>query len=147
MTIPDVNLLLHAVDEHAPRHQVSRDWLEARLSGTETVGFAWMALLAFVRLSTQARISAAPLSAAEALDLVDGWLAAPPATVVQPGERHARVLRELLDGAGTAGNLTSDAHVAALAIEHGATLHSYDTDFARFSGLRWVNPAEGTRRR
>lgn len=135
-----MNLLLYAVDMSSPRHRAARRWLEERLSGTETFAFAWAVLLAFVRLTTNPRVFEAPLRSAEALDIVDGWLAHPCSTVVHPTERHAVILRELLEPLGTAGNLTSDAHLAALALEHGAELCSSDSDFSRFAGLRWVDP-------
>jgi toxin-antitoxin system PIN domain toxin len=138
--LADVNLLLYAVDTSAPRHRAARRWLEERLSGTETFAFAWVVLLAFLRLSTSPRVFERPLGPPEALDLVDGWLARPCATVVHPTERHAAILRELLEPLGTAGNLTTDAHLAALAIEHGAELCSSDADFSRFPGVRWLDP-------
>jgi hypothetical protein len=141
--LPDVNLLLYAVDERSPRHEQARTWLEQTLSDSETVALAWMVLLAFVRLSTHAAVFEQPLEVTDALDLIDEWLAQPPVTVVHPTHRHAAVLRELLLPLGTAGNLTSDAHLAAIAIEHGATLYSCDNDFSRFSGLRWANPLDG----
>jgi uncharacterized protein len=138
--ILDVNLLLYALDETSPDHAAARPWLEETLSGSETVGLSWQVLIAFVRLSTRAAIFAHPLSASEALDVVDGWLAQPAVTVVHPGRRHAAVLRELIAAVGTAGNLVTDAHLAALAVEHGAELCSCDRDFARFPGVRWVDP-------
>lgn len=140
MKLPDLNLLLYAIDEEAPRHEPARGWLEETLSGTEEVGFAWIVLLGFVRISTNPAVFEQPLEGNEALDYVDEWLAQPVATVVNPTERHPSFLRELLEPLGTAGNLTSDAHLAALAIEHGAELCSCDTDFARFAGVRWRNP-------
>jgi toxin-antitoxin system PIN domain toxin len=140
--IPDANVLLYAVDATSPRHRPARRWLEEQLSGTETVGFAWIVLLAFLRLSTSPRIFREPLGPEEALDLIDEWLAQPCAAVVHPGARHSAVLRELLRPLGTAGNLTTDAHLAALAIEHGAELCSSDADFSRFPGLRWSGPLD-----
>jgi uncharacterized protein len=136
----DVNLLLYAVDEVAQHHERARRWLESVLSGTEPVAPPWTVLLAFIRLATRAAIFTDPLTPDEALDIVDGWLAQPPVVVVHPTDRHATVLRELLHPLGTAGNLTTDAHLAALAIEHGATLCSADADFSRFPGLRWLDP-------
>jgi toxin-antitoxin system PIN domain toxin len=136
----DANLLLYAVDERSPRHREARAWLEAQLGGSETIAFDWSVLLAFLRLSTSPRVFAQPLAWDRALDVVDAWLARPCVTVVHPGERHAAVLRRLLTPLGMAGNLVSDAHLAAIAIEHGADLCSSDTDFARFAGLRWVDP-------
>jgi toxin-antitoxin system PIN domain toxin len=116
----DANLLLYAVDESSPHHRVAKPWLEQQLSGSETFAFAWAVLLAFVRLATNPRVFTAPLTVEEALDLVDSWLEQPNATVVHPTERHSQLLRELLLPLGTAANLTSDAHLAALSIVHGA---------------------------
>jgi toxin-antitoxin system PIN domain toxin len=138
--LPDLNLLLYAVDEEAHSHHEARAWLEEALSGTESVGFAWTVLLGFARISTNPRIYEQPLTIEEALDLIDGWLGQPVATVVEPTDRHAAVLRDLLRPLGSGGNLVSDAHLAALAIEHGAELCSRDNDFARFGGVRWVDP-------
>ena len=140
MKLVDANLLLYAVDEASPHHKRARVWLEDALSGAEPVGFAWSVLLAVLRLSTQPRIFQHPLDVDEAFGLVDGWLAQPSASVVHPTTRHSDILRALLEPLGTAGNLTTDAHLAALAIEHGAELCSADADFARFPGLRWSNP-------
>jgi toxin-antitoxin system PIN domain toxin len=145
--LTDVNLLLYAIDESSPRHEPARTWLVDRLSGAETFAFAWAVLLAFVRLSTQPRVFEYPLTLDEAFAHVDSWLAQPCATIVHPTDRHPVLLRELLAPLGTAGNLTGDAHLAALAIEHGAELCSADADFARFPGLRFVNPLEHNRRR
>jgi toxin-antitoxin system PIN domain toxin len=138
--LPDVNLLLYAVDETSPHHARARPWLEAMLSGAEPVGFAWVVVLAFVRLSTRPQLFAEPLDPADAFDLVEGWLAQPCAVVVNPTERHPAILRGLVESTGTAGNITSDAHLAALAIEHGGEVHSADADFGRFPALRWSNP-------
>lgn len=140
MRLPDINLLLYAVNSNAPQFPRARPWLEGRLQGTETVAFSWSTLTGFLRLSTRYGIFPAPLSAADAFDLVDSWLALPHVTVLHPTDRHAVVLRELLGQVGTAGSLVSDAHLAALAIEHGATLESADHDFGRFPGLRWEDP-------
>ena len=140
MKLPDVNLLLYALDETSPHHPRARPWLEALLSGTEPAGFAWVVLLAFVRLSTRSQLFARPLAPAEAFAVVEGWLAQPCALVLHPTERHLAVLRGLVEPLGTAGNITTDAHLAALAIEHGADVCSADSDFGRFRGLRWTNP-------
>jgi uncharacterized protein len=138
--LPDVNLLLYAIDEESPSHDPARAWLEAALSGTEAVAFAWAVLLGFIRISTSPAAFERPLSASEALDYVDEWLAQPVAIVVHPTDSHGTTLRRLLEPLGTAGNLTSDAHLASLAIEHGAELCSSDNDFSRFEDLRWTNP-------
>jgi len=140
MKLVDANLLLYAVNEEAPLHAQARRWLEAVLAGRETVGFAWAVLLAFLRLSTRAAVFPRPLQPEESLDLMDSWLSQPCSTVMHPGERHLRILRDLIAPLGTGGNLASDAHLAALAIEHGAELCSCDSDFSRFPGLRWSNP-------
>jgi uncharacterized protein len=138
--LPDVNLLLYAFDATARRHDRARRWLEEQLSGTETVALTWVVLLAFVRVSTNPRVFEKPLPASDAFDIVDGWLAQPCTTIVDPTDRHLAFLQDLLEPLGTAGNLTTDAHLAALAIEHGAELCSSDADFARFPGLRWTDP-------
>ena len=140
MILVDANLLIYAVNADAPLHRKARRWLESALSGPETVGFSWNVLLAFLRLTTRPSLMRNPLSAKTAFDLVASWLDQPSVSVVQAGPRHLRILRDLLAPLGTAGNLTSDAHLAALAIENGAELCSSDSDFARFHGLKWRNP-------
>jgi toxin-antitoxin system PIN domain toxin len=138
--LPDVNVLLYAVDETSPRHEVARPWLERSLSGTETFGLSWSVLTAFLRLTTRASIFERPLDLIQAFDLIEGWLAQPPVVVVHPTPRHHIVLRQLLESLGTAGNLVPDAHLAALALEHGATVASSDRDFGRFTGVAWTDP-------
>ena len=140
MRLCDVNVLLYAYDETSPKHERAKDFIEAALSGTETFAFAWFVLLAFVRLITNPRVFEDPLDAESALDAVDSWLGQPCATVVEPTDRHTAILRDLLGALGSAGNMTTDAHLAALAIEHGAELCSSDADFGRFPGLRWNDP-------
>jgi toxin-antitoxin system PIN domain toxin len=138
--ILDANILIYAVNADSPVHRKAKAWLESALSGPETVAFSWNVLLAFLRLTTRPGLFPRPLSPDKAFDVLSEWLDQPFATVVHPGSRHLPILRELLRPLGTAGNLTSDAHVAALAIEHGAQVCSSDTDFARFQGLNWRNP-------
>ncbi|HEX9818438.1 MAG TPA: type II toxin-antitoxin system VapC family toxin [Methylomirabilota bacterium] len=142
MKVVDANLLLYATDRSSPRHEVARSWLERQLSGDETVGFAWVVLLAFLRLSTNPQVFERPLSPDRALDVVESWLRQPCVVIVQPGVRHTAMMRQLLGPLGTAGDLVNDAHLAALALEHGAELSSCDADFSRFSGLRWINPLD-----
>jgi toxin-antitoxin system PIN domain toxin len=138
--LPDVNLLVYTADDSSRHYARARPWLERTLSGTEEVGFAWMALLGFIRISTNPVAFGNPLSPSRAFEFVESCLGSPVATIVHPGERHASLMRDLLMPLGTAGNLTSDAHLAALAIEHGAELCSSDNDFSRFEGVRWTNP-------
>ena len=140
MKLVDANVLLYAVNEDAPQDPKAKAWLEKALSGPEPVGFDWTVLLAFLRLSTRAAVFPKPLAIGEAIDLVRSWLDQPCAEILDPAERHLEVLERLLQPLGTAGNLTSDAHLAALALEFGAELCSADADFARFPGLRWTNP-------
>lgn len=137
MKLVDTNVLLHAVNADSPEHTVARASLEEGLSDDSGLGFAWLALVGFVRLATRRGILERPLDAEEALGVVDDWLAAPHARLLEATPRHWPILRRLLVGAGTAGNLSNDAHLAALAIEHAATLVSFDRDFERFSGLRF----------
>jgi toxin-antitoxin system PIN domain toxin len=136
VVIVDANVLLYAVDSAAAHHEQAVSWLDAALGGREAVGLAWLPLLAFIRIGTNASILPHPMTADDAADQVERWLAAPAAVVVDPTARHAGVLHGLLRESGTGGNLTTDAHLAALAIEHGADIVSYDRDFARFAGVR-----------
>lgn len=140
MILPDANLLIYAVNGDTPQHEAARTWLERTLSGTTPVGLPWLVLLAFIRLTTHPRILPTPLSPEDALDYVSGWLAQPFVTPLNPGDRHWLILDRLLRQDGTAGNLTNDAHIAAIAIEHGCALYSADYDFQRFEGLDHVNP-------
>ncbi|HQR25477.1 MAG TPA: type II toxin-antitoxin system VapC family toxin [Nocardioides sp.] len=139
MKIVDANVLLYAVNEDTPPHDACRTWLQQALTGTEAVGLPWTSLLAFVRISTNPRVFAHPLTAAEASDLVLAWLSQPAAVTVDPTPRHAALLADLLRQAGTAGNLTNDAHLAALALEHNADVVTMDRDLARFQ-VRVVVP-------
>jgi toxin-antitoxin system PIN domain toxin len=136
----DANLLLFAYHPRAEQHEACRAWLEATLAGPELVRFAWLTLWAFLRISTSPQVFERPLSAAEAGAAVSSWLAQPTAGILEPGERHWEILRGLMREGQTAGPLVMDAVLAAIALEHGATLHTTDRDFSRFPGLRWTNP-------
>jgi uncharacterized protein len=140
MIVPDINLLVHAYNSDSRVHAAARRWWEQLLNGTRPVGLAWVTALGFIRLTTHRQVLANPLPAPAACARVRSWLAQPSVTILHPGTRHADVLFGLLETLGTGGNLTTDAHLAALCIEHQAELHSTDADFARFQGLRWVNP-------
>ena len=139
MILPDINLVIYAYNEDTPFHVQARAWWERCLSGTEPVGLAWVVVLGFVRLMSNRRVLARPLSAPEAVQRCRSWLLQPNVRIVMPGPTHMDVLSGLLDGP-MGPNLVTDAHLAALAIEHQAELHSNDRDFARFSGLTWRNP-------
>ena len=136
MKLVDTNVLLYAVDADSPHHLKSTRWIEDTLSAETGLALAWLALLGFVRLSTRKGMLRTPLSVHEALAAVDDWVRHPNSCILHPGERHADLFARLLQGAGTAGNLTNDAHLAALAIEHHAELTTFDRDFKRFSGLK-----------
>jgi uncharacterized protein len=136
----DANLLIYAVNQDAPAHLPARRWVEEALSGDEPIGFAWLVLLAFLRLTTKPGLFPQPLTVAQAWESIDAWMSYPAAAIVHPTPGHAEVLKELHSAMGTGGNLTTDAHLAALAIEHGAELCSRDGDFARFPGVRWRDP-------
>ncbi len=142
MKLVDANVLLYAVNTDALQHERTRRWLDSALSGTETVAFAWMPLLAFVRLVTKPDLFPFPLTTDGALDRVDAWLAAPPAVVLEPGVEHPRLVRRLLAPLGTGGNLVSDAHLAALSVEHRCAIVSFDRDFDLFDGIERVEPPE-----
>jgi toxin-antitoxin system PIN domain toxin len=145
MKLIDLNLLIYAINSDAPHHRIARRFWETCLAGDEIIALAWVVILGFLRITTSARVLPAPLAPEQAYDLVDEWLRQPPVRIITPTERHWEILKETGMSLGTAGNLTTDAHLAALAIEHGATLYSADTDFARFAGLRWKNPLSENR--
>ena len=140
MILPDINLLVHAYNSRSPVHDRARGWWEGLLNTTQPVGLSWAGMLGFIRISTHRQSLANPLPVASASSHVRAWLAQPYVAILDPGARHAEILFGLLEALGTAGNLTTDAHLAALAIEHQAELHSTDADFSRFPGLRWTNP-------
>lgn len=142
MILIDANLLLYAYDASSPHHAAARRWLEAVLAKPEPVGWSWATLLAFLRIATHPRALERPLSIQEAVSIVGEWLAQPNATLLQPGASHWDILSALLPAAQARGPLVTDAHLAALAIEHGAVLATTDRDFTRFAGLAWRNPLE-----
>ena len=140
MILPDVNLLVHAHNSDSPVHEPARRWWDGCLAGTEGVGLAWIVMLGFIRITTHPRVLLRPLPASDVLDRIESWLGLPHVHVPQPSNRHFSGLRLNLETIGTAGNMTTDAHLATLAMQRGYVLYSTDTDFLRFRGLRWVNP-------
>lgn len=142
MILIDANLLIYAIDSDSPHHAKARRWLEGVLSGTTEVGLAWIVTLAFLRLTTHPSVMQYPLTPHEALAYVDGWLRQPYVIPVAPGRNHWSILCNLVKTTGTAGNLTSDAHLAALALEHGGEVYSADYDFKRFPSITHINPLE-----
>lgn len=136
----DANLLLYAVDEQSRLHSASREWLTSALNGERRVGLPWMSLGAFVRIATNPRASASPLAPEQAWELVEDWLECDVTWVPNPGDRYAAILGRLIRRYDLRANMVTDAQFAALAIEHGLSVYSADTDFARFSEIGWVNP-------
>jgi len=142
MTLIDANLLIYAYNPAAEHHAAARRWLEATIGAGLPVRLAWMTVLAFVRIMTSTQIFRRPLSIEEAAAIVDQWLAQSNVDVLEAGEQHWALLRQTLVDGQASGSLVSDAHLAALAIEHGATLATTDRDFARFAGLKTTNPID-----
>lgn len=142
MKLVDLNVLLYAINHDADHHAKLRRWWELALQEEEPIGLAWVVLLGFLRLTTNAKVFPKPLSAEQAARIIDGWLAHAHVRLVHETEEHWRILKGLVDQTGTAGNLTTDAHLASLAISYGAVLVSCDSDFARFPKLRWENPVQ-----
>lgn len=142
MIVADANLLVYALHADMPAHAAARRWLEQSLAGEEPLALCWVVILAVVRLCTNSRLFPAALSTEQALEVVQTWLDHPSVLLLEPGPRHWGILADLLRQAGAAGNLTMDAHLAALALEHGGVMHSSDADFRRFAGLRVINPLD-----
>jgi toxin-antitoxin system PIN domain toxin len=138
--IPDINLLVYAYNKQALRHEPAKAWWEATLSGNTPVGLPWVTSSGFIRIMTHRRILEKPISPEDAIDLVRSWLTQPAVVVLEPGPKFTGLFLGYLQKLGTAGDLTTDAQLAALAVENQAELHSNDPDFSRFDGLRWRNP-------
>ena len=143
MIVPDVNILIHAYNSDSPRHPAARVWWEGTLTRPRPVGMAWATVLGFIRITTHRGILHNPMTVGDAIRRVRQWLNHPRVQVLTPGEQHGEILFRLLEQLGAAGNLTTDAHLAALAIEYQAEIATTDTDFARFPGLRWFHPLHG----
>ena len=140
MIIPDLNLLVYAHNDETPHHSTARRWWESLVNGAERIGVPWIVSTGFVRLMTHPRVLVRPATPVEAVDYVGEWFRFPQVTTVNPGTEHLTFFRRNLVAAGVGGNLVTDAHIAALAMEYQAEVHSNDTDFSRFPGLRWRNP-------
>lgn len=140
MIVPDANLLIYAYDSRSPHHDVARKWWEACLCSTAPVGIPWVVVLAFVRLMTHPTINENPMDVNQAREAVESWLDVEVVSLLSPTRRTTKNFFDLLVGAGSGGNLSTDAMIAALAIEHGGIVYSNDRDFARFTELRWRNP-------
>ncbi len=136
----DANILLFAIDRESPHHERAAAWLTTQLNGDSRVGLPWESISAFLRIATHPRASASPLEPRAAWSFVEDWLSVPIVWIPAPTDQHADVLGELIDRYRLAGNLIPDGHLAALAIEHGLDVCSADTDFARFTEIRWLNP-------
>jgi uncharacterized protein len=141
MKVIDLNVWLYAINSDSARHVVARNTLQTILGGTEPVGMPWVVLLGFLRIATNPRVMPRPLDPDQAIAIVDDWLALPVIEILTPGREHWHILRDLIREAGTAANLITDAHLAALAIENGATLVSFDNDFGRFPRLKLMQPS------
>ncbi len=140
MVIPDINLLVYAYNADAPAHDVAKAWWEGLLNSDQQVGLPWVVMLGYVRLMTYARVVVNPLSTDEALGHIQSWLAMPGAQAIEPGPDHLVIFSRLSSEVGGTHSLVTDIHLAAIALEYGAELHSNDVDFGRFKDLAWVNP-------
>lgn len=140
MILVDANLLLYAEDSLSEDHEAARTWWDDQLSGSDPVGLCWPVLCAFIRIGTNARLHQRPLTLKEAAARVQSWFDQSCVRLIQPTDEHWKIFQQMLRTGNALGNLVSDAHLAALAVEHNCTLHSTDADFSRFKGLKWKNP-------
>jgi len=136
----DANLLLYAEDSLSEHHETARNWWDTQLSGSEAVALCWPVVTAFIRIGTNARLHKRPLTLKEAIERVQSWIDQPCVRIIQASEQHWELFQKMLRVGNATANLVSDARLAALAVEHNCVLHSTDTDFARFRGLKWKNP-------
>ena len=140
MIVPDINLLVYAYNRRNPLHEPARRWWDGLVNGTERIGVPWVVSTGFVRLMTHPRVVEHPVAPEQAVDYVREWFQFPHVISLNPGAEHLTLLRRALGAARVGANLVTDAHIAALAMEHQAEVHSNDADFSRFPGLRWRNP-------
>lgn len=142
MIVVDANLLIYSYDTRSPHYLRSSAWIEAVFSGAEPVGLPWQSVSAFLRVVTNRRLPGRGVTLPEAVESVEEWLKQPNVRILVPGDRYWNLLRKMIVDGQASGPLVSDAEIAALTIEYGGILHSADRDFARFPGLRWVNPLD-----
>lgn len=142
MILVDANILLYAEDEKSPLNKKARHWWDAQLSQDEPVALCWLVLMAFIRISTHKRVFENPLSLPQAIKRVQSWLDQPCVEIFHPTSKHWEILQSMLTQGQASANLSTDAHLATLAIENGCTLYSTDADFSRFPGLKWENPLQ-----
>ena len=140
MIVPDINLLIYVHNVDAPESDAAQGWWQDLLGGTETIGVPWAVATGFVRIITNPRIMNSPLSLETAADRVQGWFGYDHVNPLNPGDRHLALFRRNLKVEGSGSNSVTDAHIAALAMEYDAEVHTNDAGFARFLGLRWRNP-------
>ncbi len=140
MITPDANIILYAYNEDAPKHAQVKEWLEEQLSSPVSFGLSWQVITAFLRISTNPRAFPQPFNLQEAIEIVDEWLALPNIEILTPTANHWTIFQNLIIEGQTKAALMMDAHLAALAIEHGATLATTDRDFSKFSALKTINP-------
>ena len=145
MKLVDINVLLYAVNERSVHHRAIRTWWESAMNGNESIGLCGIVVVGFLRLSTHLRVLPRPILVPQALACIDEWLSQPNVILIAESNSYWPILRELLQDSGTAGNLTTDAYLASLAVDLGATLVSTDLDFARFRRLDWENPLASKR--
>ena len=146
MILTDANILIYAYNELASEHRSARTWLRTSLAGPEPIAFSWLAIMAFVRVATNKKIFSKPYSTNESFDVVENWLSAPGSLILTPGGEHLKIVKRLANESGVYGAMLTDAHIAALAIEHGITLATTDSDFSQFNGLKWINPLVSSKR-
>lgn len=142
MIIPDVNLLLYAYNQGSPLHNAARNWWAGLMSGDERIGVPWIVVAGFIRLITSRSMVIQPSTVEHAVETIEEWFSYPHVVPINPGAQHLSLFRQALQAAGVGGDLVTDAHIAALAMEYQAEVHSSDNDFRRFHGLRWRNPLE-----
>lgn len=140
MIVPDINVLVYAMDASSPYHSTAWGWWSSALDGDEHIGLAWPVMMGYIRLTTNPKVMYAPQSVEQACGDVRSWLESPVTRVVSPGPEHMHVLERMFASGGATPNLIADAHLAAIAVENGGTVYSQDADFARFDGVRWINP-------